>query len=188
MHGDGWELGLRLVLAAVFAIAAAGKSVDRQGTRAAVVRFGIPPRLATLGAVALPAVEAVLAVGLVVGATARWAAAGSALVLAAFSVALLRARDQDCGCFGALGDRLDVQPLWRNAVLIAAALAVAISVGWLSVAAVAVVVAGLLLVLARAWRGAASAAAARSAEAPLAVTTHPPPGGGCGEHHPTPAK
>jgi peroxiredoxin/uncharacterized membrane protein YphA (DoxX/SURF4 family) len=96
----------RLLLAAVFAVAGIAKLADRDGTRRAVRDFGVPSALAPALAFLLPVAELAVAAGLVPGASARFAAAGAAALLALFTIAianaLLRGRTPDCHCFGQL--------------------------------------------------------------------------------------
>ena len=140
----------RVVLAATFAAAAVGKLADREGSRLAAERFGVPPAVG----VGLPLAELAIAVGLVIPATAAWAAAAAVLLLAVFCVAiarlLIRGEEADCHCFGSLGSaRVGRGPLVRNAVLMAVSGFVAVAgwddagpgaFGWMTgVAAVAVV-------------------------------------------------
>jgi peroxiredoxin/uncharacterized membrane protein YphA (DoxX/SURF4 family) len=99
------ELG-RLLLAAVFAIAAMAKLADRDGTKKATQGFGAPSWLASPAAILLPVAELGIAVTLVPGATGRFGAAGAALLLAIFVLAIANAvahgRSPDCHCFGRL--------------------------------------------------------------------------------------
>lgn len=76
----------RLVLAAVFVVAALGKLADREGSRRAVEGFGVPAALVGPVGLGLPVVELAIAVGLVVVASAAWAAAVAAALLGAFCV------------------------------------------------------------------------------------------------------
>jgi thiol-disulfide isomerase/thioredoxin len=96
----------RLLLAGVFAVAAAAKLADRHGSREAVVSFGAPERVAPALALLLPAAELVAA-GLLLPATtaAAGAALAAALLLlfsAAIAVNLARGRSPECHCFGQL--------------------------------------------------------------------------------------
>ena len=123
---DAILLVLRLVLAAVFVIAAVAKLTDREGARRSLVDFGVPAGLAPAVAVGLPIAELLLAAGLVVSATAWVAALGAAVLLAAFSVAvglaLMRGRESDCHCFGRLSaERIGPGTLARNLALLALA-------------------------------------------------------------------
>lgn len=125
---------VRLGLSAVFAVAAAGKLLDRRGTVGSLTSFGVPSSMLAFVSVALPVVELAIAAALIPTASAPWAALAAALLLAVFSVAvarvLARGDQVDCNCFGSLS----AQPvgrltLVRNLVLIAAALFVAVA-GW----------------------------------------------------------
>lgn len=95
---------LRLGVAAVFVTAGLGKLLDREGSRRALIEFGVPQGLAPAGAIALPIAELAVAAGLVLRPTARWAAGAAVLLLAAFiagiSAALSKGRAPDCHCFG----------------------------------------------------------------------------------------
>ncbi len=98
---------VRLALTAVFGIAAIGKLSDREGTRQAVAGFGVPAVAIGLVAFGLPVIELLIAAGLVLEASAVWAAVVALALLLAFCVAIVRllARGEtpDCHCFGSLG-------------------------------------------------------------------------------------
>lgn len=120
---------LQIVLAGVLIVAAAGKFRDLPGSRQAVQDFGVPEQYAKIGGTALPAVELVLGLGLLWGATARWAALLAALLFIAFIVAigynLSKGRQPDCHCFGQIHSEPAGWPtLIRNAVLTLAAVAI----------------------------------------------------------------
>ena len=135
----------RLVLAAVFVVAATAKLADRSATRRALRDFGLPDALVPWLVVLLPLAELAIALLLLPAATAWLAAACAGLLLLAFSAAigwqLRHGRAPACHCFG----RLSSAPagrgtLARNAALTAlAALVVAFgrvdagpsAVGWL---------------------------------------------------------
>lgn len=113
---------VRLALAGVFAVAAAGKLADRRGTREAVAGFGAPPALVGPIAVALPIAELAVAAALLVPATAWAGAVGAIVLLAIFSVAitanLARGRRPDCHCFGQVRSQpVGAQTLARNGAL-----------------------------------------------------------------------
>jgi uncharacterized membrane protein YphA (DoxX/SURF4 family) len=119
-------LVLRLVLAAVFLVAAVGKVRDQAGTRRSLESFGVPRTIAPAAAMVLPVAELAIAVALVPVATA-WAAGIAALVLlvaftAALAIGLLRGVEAECHCFGAVSSR-PVGPgtLARNLLLVALA-------------------------------------------------------------------
>ncbi len=125
---------VRLVLAAVFAVAALGKLADREGLRVAVRDFGLPGALSAPVALALPLLELAIAGGLVVVDTAAWSAAAAAALLAAFCVGiarlLMRGEAPDCHCFGSAGSApVGRGTLARNGVLLALAVFVAMA-GW----------------------------------------------------------
>lgn len=96
----------RLGLAAVFIIAGAAKLADRPGTRQALANFDVPARLTDPFVLLLPLAELAAATALVFPTTARWAAAGSMVLLALFVVGLTRVLRRgeapDCHCFGQL--------------------------------------------------------------------------------------
>ena len=99
-------LAARLLLAAVFATAAAGKFMDLKGSRASLVGFGIPQGPAAVLGVALPVAELAVAIALVPSSSAVWGAVGALVLLTAFVVgianALRKGETPDCNCFGAI--------------------------------------------------------------------------------------
>ena len=118
----------RVVLAVVFVVSAVAKVRDRAGTRTAVREFGVPSALVPTVAVGLPLAEFACAVLLLTAdAGATLGAVASALLLAAFTVAiavnLLQGRRPDCHCFGQLDTgETGWLTVGRNAVLIVIAL------------------------------------------------------------------
>lgn len=115
---------LRIVLAAVFLLAALAKLASMRRTWARVRRFGIPDALARPVAVALPITELVIAVLLIPDATARAGGLLAAVALLVFAAAIVRllARGEapDCNCFGLLhASRVGPAMLARNLVLAA---------------------------------------------------------------------
>src|SRR4051794_33884940 len=119
---DSFLLAAQLLLAAVFALAGVAKLLDLNGSRRTMAEFGLPRRAASVAGLLLPLAELATATGLVLHATARWAALAAFILLAAFiggiANAMLRGRAPDCNCFGqvhsAPAGRLT---LARNAVL-----------------------------------------------------------------------
>jgi methylamine dehydrogenase accessory protein MauD len=112
----------RVLLAVVFAVAGLAKLADREGSRRAVVEFGVPPVLAAPLGVILPPVEFAVAVALVPTATAWWSALGALGLLLLFSagisLSLARGRTPDCHCFGQLHSApVGWSTLARNVVL-----------------------------------------------------------------------
>lgn len=116
----------RLLLAAVFAVAAVSKLTDGAGTRQGLRDFGLPAAVAGPLGLLLPLVELAVAVALL-PAVSVWPAAIAALALlllftAAIGVNLARGRRPDCHCFGQVASgRIGVSTLVRNAVLAAVA-------------------------------------------------------------------
>lgn len=122
----------RLLLAAVFAVAAVGKLAGRPRTLATLADFGVPEPLRRPLAIALPLAELAIAVALLPAATAAWAALAAALLLAVFTAAvtrtLLQGREVDCNCFGSLGpSRISRWTLARNVILLVLAGGVAVA-------------------------------------------------------------
>ncbi len=122
----------RLALAACFVVAGVGKLADRDGSRLAAERFGVPPPLSGAVGAALPLAELAIAAGLLVPGIAAWAAGAAALLLAAFCVAigrlLVRGEEADCHCFGTLGSaRVRPATLARTGALLALAVFVAVA-------------------------------------------------------------
>jgi hypothetical protein len=121
---------LRLSLAALFAAAAWHKWSDRTRFRATLEEYRLLPR-PMLGPVAsaVPVVEALVSIALVVGSAAGPgpACASGLLVLYTLAIAvnLLRGRRWiDCGCLGSQGGRpLGPGLVARNALLVGASLA-----------------------------------------------------------------
>lgn len=112
----------RLLLIAVFLIAAVGKLADREGSRQAVLDFGIPRRLAALIATLLPFAELAIAALLISGASARWGALAALGLLGLFiigiAVNLARGKRPNCHCFGQLHSKpLGWSTLFRNGTL-----------------------------------------------------------------------
>jgi len=124
-------VGCRLVLAGVWLYAGVSKITDLSGSVRAVKAYDLlPPALAEWVGAALPVVEIGLGLLLLAGLATRVAAAGSALLLAAFMVGIAsawaRGLEIDCGCFGGGGElSADESPaylvdLLRDAALLAA--------------------------------------------------------------------
>jgi uncharacterized membrane protein YphA (DoxX/SURF4 family)/peroxiredoxin len=119
-------LAIRVVLAAVFAVAGVAKLLDRPGTRRSLSEFGVPSRAVPIGALALPLLELATAVALIPPDSARWGALVAMALLLAFiggiANALARGRAPDCNCFGQVHSApAGRAALARNAVLAALA-------------------------------------------------------------------
>ena len=122
-----------LLLAAAFAWAAVAKSLRPAAWRAALAGYRLPLRTRQLALAGVPVAEGAVAVLLLSGGDASKAGAAlSVALLAAFSIAVLRARRLQgdrlpCGCFGGAGRRDYRSMLVRNGFLggLAAAVLVA---------------------------------------------------------------
>jgi hypothetical protein len=117
-----------LVLAVLFTAAALAKVRDRRATRATFAALGLPGPLAT----AVPTVEVLLAIGLVL--TPGWAGVASLALLAGFTTFLVRAVQQGvdapCNCFGSRGEQpVSSTEIVRNVSLLLAAGIAATSAG-----------------------------------------------------------
>src|SRR5919199_1137875 len=116
----------RLLLAAVFAVAALAKLADRRGARRALIDFGVPAALAPALAALLPLGELAIALALVSVPWAWYGAVGAlallALFTAAIAVSLARGRRPDCHCFGQVASGpISWATLVRNVVLVSIA-------------------------------------------------------------------
>ncbi len=123
---------VQVVLVMVFATAGIGKLLDPAGSRDALVAFGTPLPLARLAAPVLPILELAIATALAFESTARLGALAAAGLLMLFAGGIANAlahdRAPDCHCFGQFHSApASGAALARNAVLAAAALALAIS-------------------------------------------------------------
>src|SRR2546423_10669582 len=124
----------RMVLTSVFVVAGLTKLADLAGSRQAVRDFGVPARLTTPLGLLLPLAELVVAVALLLPATAWWGAVGALALLLLFvggiGYNLARGRQPDCHCFGQLHSAPAGWPtLIRNLVLATIA-AVVVVFGW----------------------------------------------------------
>jgi len=120
----------RVLVAIVFATAAAAKLADRRGVLNTLAAFEVPATARGGVAVLLPLAELAAASALLVSASARWGAVGAIGLLVVFTagvgVAMARGRKPDCHCFGRLSSsRAAPGTLVRNAVLAVAATLVA---------------------------------------------------------------
>lgn len=100
---------LRLILAGIWLYAGASKVTDLAGSVDAVFAFRLlPDELARFVGATQPFVEIALGVLFLLGYATRFAAVASAVVMAAFIVAIVSAAARglriDCGCFGGGGD------------------------------------------------------------------------------------
>jgi uncharacterized membrane protein YphA (DoxX/SURF4 family) len=108
----------RLVLAGILGYAGLTKMFETDGAKTAVMAYRLFPVGWTgfLGW-ALPALEILLAILLLVGLFTRWAALVSGLLMAAFIAGIasvwIRGYSIDCGCFGGGGDITADGRTWR---------------------------------------------------------------------------
>ena len=110
-------LTARLFLAIIFGTAGVAKLNDRDGTRRALVNFGVSERLAMPLAWALPIAEIIAAMALLPRLAAWWGAISALALLLVFTAAitrsLLRGQSPDCRCFG----QLHATPVTRTTLL-----------------------------------------------------------------------
>ena len=125
-------LAIRLLLAAVFVVAAVGKLRDLEGSRRAIARLGVPRPRSKFVRGCAPLAEPAVAVALVPNGTARWGAIGSAVAPVGIQRRELRTRcgrgeEPDCHCFGQIhSSPAGRGTLARNAVLAALAAVVVV--------------------------------------------------------------
>ncbi|MEU6794120.1 MauE/DoxX family redox-associated membrane protein [Nonomuraea wenchangensis] len=120
------DLVIRIMLSAVFVISAVGKIRTAEawhGFRSSVDALDmIPPRLARAAALAVVALEVVVAMSLAVPALSTAGLAGSAALLMLFSAVIVQAmragRGVECRCFGRSDRPMGVPHLLRNAFLL----------------------------------------------------------------------
>src|SRR5215208_605593 len=110
----------------IFAVAGVAKLADREGSRQAIVDFGVPSALAAPLGLLLPLAELAVGATLLPASTAWWGALGALALLSVFvvgiSINLARGRKPDCHCFGQLHSApVGWKTLARKAVLIAVA-------------------------------------------------------------------
>jgi thiol-disulfide isomerase/thioredoxin/uncharacterized membrane protein YphA (DoxX/SURF4 family) len=110
-------LAVRLLLAAVFAVAAVAKLTDRRGSEQAIAEMGLPRATAPLLARIVPVIELTIAATLLPASSAWWGGVAALGLLAAFTmtiaVNLWRGRAVDCHCFG----QLTAGPIGRGTLL-----------------------------------------------------------------------
>lgn len=130
---DTVVLLLRLILAAVFVVAAVGKFIDLRSSRESLVGFGIPERPAAFLGTVLPFAELAVAVALVPRPSAQWGAAGALTLLIAFvagiSNALRKGEAPPCNCFGAIHSAPASKTTLARNILLGAGAAVALGAG-----------------------------------------------------------
>lgn len=120
-----------LILAAVFAVAAAAKSWSLARTRDSLAGFGVPTRLVSALAPALPLAEGAVAVLLLPFVAPRLGAGAALVLLTVFTGVIARSlslgRAIECNCFGAVRPGpISRHTLVRNTLLLALAGVVAV--------------------------------------------------------------
>ncbi len=120
-------LTIRLFLFGIFAIAAVGKILDREGSESSIESFGVPKALVGTFATILPIAEIAIAVSLLFVQTSWYGAIAGALLMAVFIAGMLyqisQGKAPQCHCFGELHDsKVGVSSVVRNVVFAAAAL------------------------------------------------------------------
>jgi uncharacterized membrane protein YphA (DoxX/SURF4 family) len=125
--------GCALLLCAVFVLAGVSKLRSPGTTRDAAVALGLPHALAPAVSRVLPPVELLVALGLAVPYSRRWAGMVAGAMLGAFTLVVAanlgRKERPSCNCFGAARTRpISWATVARNVTLIA--LAVAVAVAW----------------------------------------------------------
>lgn len=118
-------LGLRLLLAGMFAVAAVTKLAGRDFNRS-LHEFGVPALLVPPFAILFPLAEIAVAVALLPARSAAGGAAGATVLLTAFTVAaavnLALGRHPDCNCFGRMSSGpIGAGTLARNLALVSIA-------------------------------------------------------------------
>jgi thiol-disulfide isomerase/thioredoxin len=106
MTMDILVLLLRAIIIGVLLVSGIAKLFDREGTREAMIGFGVPVRLLPIATLVLPIFEIALAVGLVFAATAIPAAILTTALFVMFTVlvgrVVLAGENLECHCFGQL--------------------------------------------------------------------------------------
>ncbi len=123
---------IRIILAAIFALAGIGKMLDLEGSKKAMRDFGVPEMLARPFSVGLPIVEIVVAILLLFTQSAWFGAIGGFLLLATFigGMAFLMAKGEapDCHCFGAIeSEPVSSKSVIRNVIFAMLALVLIVS-------------------------------------------------------------
>jgi peroxiredoxin/uncharacterized membrane protein YphA (DoxX/SURF4 family) len=168
---DGMDtllVAAQCLLAAVFAVAGVAKLFDLNGSRRAVLDFGVPAPAARIIGTGLPVAEIAVAVALLFVPTAQWAGLAALLLLGGFiggiSNAMRKGQAPDCNCFGQIHSAPAGRgTLARNLVLAAVAILVLVRGpapaidGWIGDRSAAELVAiglgiALALLAAMAWR------------------------------------
>jgi thiol-disulfide isomerase/thioredoxin len=119
-------LMIRMFLFGIFALAAVGKILDREGSENSIGSFGVPKTLVGMFAAILPVVEIAIAVSLLFVQTSWYGAIAGTLLMAIFIAGMLyqisQGKAPQCHCFGELHDsKVGVSSVIRNVIFAAAA-------------------------------------------------------------------
>jgi hypothetical protein len=124
----------RLLLAGVFGVAGIAKLSDRDGSRQALVGFGLPGALANPLAILLPLAELLAAIALLPTVSSWWGAVATLALLlffiAGIAVSLVQGRRPVCHCFGQLYSAPVGWPTLARNVALAVVAVVIIWQGW----------------------------------------------------------
>ncbi|MEX2158489.1 MAG: MauE/DoxX family redox-associated membrane protein [Dehalococcoidia bacterium] len=132
LHQPHVQLFLRIVLGGVLLLAGLSKLSDRKSFREAVAEYQVlPSALVAPFAAAVPAIEIVLGVLLLLGLATADAAAVATLLFLSFAIAIglnvARGRHFNCHCFGSVqSDPIGWPALLRSLSLAVAALVVVV--------------------------------------------------------------
>ena len=112
----------------MFGVAVVSKLSDRDGTRKAMLAFGVPTSAAGAASLILPLIEIAVAIGLLFNLTAWFAAIASIVLLSVFTLAIVvqlsKGNAPDCHCFGQLSsEKIGISTVFRNLVFVAPAVA-----------------------------------------------------------------
>lgn len=127
------QLVCRIAVGGILIWAGLSKAFDRQSFSNAIDGYRmLPHALVSPAAIAIPWLEILLGLLLIVGLFTRFAAVGSALLIGFFVVALVQAKVRglqiDCGCFGGGGPGAGIT--WADILRDLALLAAAVFVAW----------------------------------------------------------
>ncbi|MGE0132777.1 MAG: MauE/DoxX family redox-associated membrane protein [Blastocatellales bacterium] len=123
----------RLIPAFIFGVAGIAKLADREGSRSALISFGVPGSLAAPLGSLLPIAEIVVALALLSPTTAWFGAVAALALLVTFligiGVNLARGNSPDCHCFGQLHSEPVSWPVFARNVALAAVAAFIVAQG-----------------------------------------------------------
>ncbi|MFC2139848.1 MauE/DoxX family redox-associated membrane protein [Bacteroidota bacterium] len=124
LHSEYLKLFTRVILAAVFIFAAAGKIADPEEFAVAISNYRMIPLFAVnFFAIIIPWIEIVAALLLLFGVSVKESSSILSLLLIIFivmiSIAVLRGLDINCGCFGTTeGSKVGLTKIGENIILL----------------------------------------------------------------------